>query len=215
MKRSRPPSVAIHGARALRSFVAIRDILHAALNSPDPDEVFQFALERVSPLVEATFASVYLMDGASEVMRLVAAYNWPERFRSQLADVRVRVALGPSGQAAAERRLVRVDDVHADPELEDWQAIADELGFRAIVAVPLVANSNVLGVLTFYFSEGVRLADDAIELMQVAADQLAAFAEKSRLEDALRRARAALAEAEAERDRLAAAPAPRAESLEH
>lgn len=203
----RQPTVAIQGARALRSFVAIRDVLHASLNATESDEVFQFALERVSPLVDATFASIYLMDGASELMRLVAAYNWPEQFRTQLSEVRVRVPFGPSGQAASERRVVRVDDVFADDELEDWQEIATELGFRAIVAVPLMANANVLGVLTFYFAHGVRLGDDAIELMQVAADQLAAVAEKAQLTESLLRARAALAEAEAERDRaLATSP---------
>ena len=207
MRARRPPTVAIEGARALRSFVAIRDILHASLNATEPAEVFQFALERVSPLVEASFASVYSMDGASELMHLVAAYNWPERFRARLSEVRVRIPFGPSGQAASERRLVRVDDLFADPELEDWQEVATELGFRAIVAIPLVANTNVLGVLTFYFEQGVRLADDAIELMQVAADQLAAYAEKVQLAEQLRRARGALVEAEAERDRLA--------SLEH
>ena len=202
MKLPRRPSVAIEGARALRSFVAIRDILHASLNASDPEEVFQFSLERISPLVDATFSSIYLMDGSSDLLRLVAAYNWPERFRAQLADVRVRVPFGPSGRAASERRLVRVDDVHADPELHDWHEVAAELGFNAIVAIPLVANSNVLGVLTFYFAKAVRVGDDAVELMQVAADQLAAFAEKAELSNALRRTRASLSEAEAERDRL-------------
>jgi GAF domain-containing protein len=204
LKRGRTPSVSIHGARALRSFVAMRDIVQAGLNSPDPGELYQFALARVSPLVEATFASVYLMDGASEMMRLVGAYNWPERFRPRLSEVRVRVASGPSGQAAAEQRVVRVDDIQAAGELSDWHEIASELGFTAIVALPLVANSNVLGVLTFYFAQGVRLGDDAIEFMQVAADQLAAYAEKTQLEEALRRVHARLVETEAERDRLAA-----------
>lgn len=208
MKRVRTGSVAIQGARALRSFVAIRDILQASLNAPDPNELYQFALVRVSPLVEATFASVYLMDGAAEVLRLAGAYNWPERFRPRLSEVRVRVPLGPSGRAAAERRLVRVDDVLSDPGLEEWHEIARELGFRAFVAVPMVANANVLGVLTFYFAEGVRLGDDAVDLMQVAADQLAAFAEKTQLEEALRRTRVVLAEAEAERDQASAPPVP-------
>ena len=68
----------------------------------------------------------------------------------------------PSGQAASERRVVRVEDVFADPELEDWQEVATELGFRSIVALPLVANTNVLGVLTFYFSDRSRIAEDAL-----------------------------------------------------
>lgn len=193
----------MHGGRAQRSLVIVQDILHASLNATDPGELFQFALDRVSPAVDASFASIYLVDGASEVMRLAAAYNWPERFRPMLSDVRVRMPFGPSGQAASERRVVRIDDVFADPELEDWQEVATELGFRAIVALPLVANTNVLGVLTFYFSDGSRIAEEALDLMNIAADQIAAAAEKTFLSEALRRAEAALADAESDRERLA------------
>lgn len=191
----------MHAGRAQKSLVVVQDILHASLNATDSGELFQFALDRVSPAVDATFASIYLVDGASEVMRLAAAYNWPERFRPILGDVRVRMPYGPSGQAASERRVVRVEDVFADSDLEDWQEVAAELGFRAIVALPLVANTNVLGVLTFYFSDGSRIAEEALDLMNIAADQIAAAAEKTLLSEALRRAQAALADAEAERER--------------
>ena len=197
--------------RAQKSLVIVRDILHASLNATDSGELFQFALERVSPAVDASFASIYLVDGASEVMRLAAAYNWPERFRPVLGEVRVRMPFGPSGQAASERRVVRVEDVFDDPDLEDWQEVATELGFRAIVALPLVANTNVLGVLTFYFEDRSRIAEEALELMNIAADQIAAAAEKTQLSEALRRAEAALDDAEADRERLAqpaSAPTP-------
>lgn len=189
--------------RAHNNFAILRDILHATLNATDSGELFQFALERVSPAVGASFASIYLVDGASEVMRLAAAYNWPERFRPLLSEVRVRMPFGPSGQAASERRMVRIDDVFADAELEDWQEVATELGFRAIVALPLVANTNVLGALTFYFADQSTIADDALDLMHIAADQIALAAEKNALAEALRRAEAALADAESERERSA------------
>jgi len=189
--------------RAQKSLVIIRDILHASLNATDPGELLHFALERVSPAVDASFASIYLIDGASEVMRLAAAYNWPERFRPVLGDVRVRMPFGPSGQAASERRVVRVEDVFADPELEDWQEVATELGFRAIIALPLVANTNVLGVLTFYFSDRSRIAEESLDLMNIAADQIAAAAEKTLLSAALRRAESALADAGSDRERAA------------
>lgn len=191
------------GGRAQKSLVIVRDILHASLNATDSGELLQFALERVSPAVDASFASIYLVDGASEVMRLAAAYNWPERFRPVLGEVRVRMPFGPSGQAASERRVVRVEDVFADPDLEDWQEVAAELGFRAIVALPLVANTNVLGVLTFYFDDRSRIAEETLGLMNIAADQIAAAAEKTHLSETLRRAEAALADAEADRERRA------------
>ena len=48
-----------------RDLAAVRDIVHASLRSDRPEDIFQFALDRVSPVVGATFASVYLVDGAS------------------------------------------------------------------------------------------------------------------------------------------------------
>src|SRR5688572_14740762 len=133
--------------------MAVREIVHAFLTADQPEEVFQFALDRVSPLVGATFASVYLVDGVSELMHLVAAFNWPERYRPWLGEMRVRLGFGPSGEAAAERRVIQVRDVLADPDLEDWVDVATELGFRGIVALPLQTATKVLGTVTFYFAE--------------------------------------------------------------
>ncbi|HET9685092.1 MAG TPA: GAF domain-containing protein, partial [Gemmatimonadaceae bacterium] len=107
----------------LRELIAIREIVHAFLTADRPEEVFQFALDRVSPLVGATFACVYLVDGASELMRLAAVHNWPERFAPFLGEMRVRLGFGPSGEAAAERRVIEVPDVMADPSLEDWAEV--------------------------------------------------------------------------------------------
>ena len=75
---------------AHRELVAVREIVHAFLRADRPEDVFQFALERVSPVVGASFASVYLVDGASELMRLVAASNWPAKYRPWLGEIRVR-----------------------------------------------------------------------------------------------------------------------------
>jgi signal transduction histidine kinase len=186
---------------AIRELVAVREIAHAFLTADRPEEVFQFALERVSPLVGATFASVYLVVGTDDVMGLAAAYNWPERFRPFLGDMRVRLGRGPSGEAASERRTIQVPDVFADESLADWREVASELGFRALVALPLQTGSGVLGTLTFYFAEAGGLDDEDNGLLRMVADQLAATAEKARLIEELRRANGALLEANAELER--------------
>lgn len=179
----------------------MREIAHAFLHADRPEEVFQFALERVSPLVEATFASVYLVDGASELMRLAASHNWPERYRPWLGEVRVRLGFGPSGEAAAERRVIEVPDVFADPDLEDWQEVAAELGFRSLVALPLQTANRVLGAVTFYYAGAGTRSGDSRGLLRIVADQMAATAEKATLIDELRRANSALVEANDELER--------------
>lgn len=178
--------------------MAVHEIVHAFLTADRPEEVFRFALERVSPLAGAAFASVYLVDGASELMALAAAHNWPERYRPWLGEMRVRVGFGPSGEAVAERRAVEVPDVFADPSLADWQDVATELGFRAIVALPLQTGRRVLGAVTFYFAGAGGFTAEQRNLLRIVADQMAATAEKASLIEDLRRTNAALVESKAE-----------------
>jgi signal transduction histidine kinase len=185
----------------VRELIAIREIVHAFLTADRPEEVFQFALDRVSPLVGATFACVYLVDGASELMRLAAVHNWPARYAPFLGEMRVRLGFGPSGEAAAERRLIEVPDVMADPALEDWAEVAQELGFRAIVALPLQTGDGVLGAVAFYFEQAGAITAETRSLLRMVADQMAATAQKARLIEDLRRANAALVESNAELER--------------
>lgn len=193
-----PPNIAESGQREL---LAIREIVHACLRADRADEVFQFALDRVSPVVGASFASVYLVDGASELMKLAAAHNWPEAMRPWLGDIRVRVGFGPSGEAASERRAIEVPDVFADPDLEDWHEVARELGFRAIVALPLQTATRVLGAVAYYFTDAGVFTAAKRGLLAIVADQMAAMAEKAELGDQLRRANATLVELNAELER--------------
>ena len=185
----------------LRELIAVREIVHAFLTADRPEEVFQFALDRVSPLVGASFACVYLIDGASELMRLAAVHNWPEQFAGFLGEMRVRLGFGPSGEAAAERRVIEVPDVMADPSLEDWAEVASELGFRAIVALPLQTGEGVLGAVAFYFRHAGTISAETRSLLRMVADQMAATAQKARLIEDLQRANGALVETNAELER--------------
>jgi signal transduction histidine kinase len=185
----------------VRELIAVREIVHAFLTADRPEEVFQFALDRVSPLVGASFACVYLVDGASELMRLAAVHNWPSRFTPFLGEMRVRLGFGPSGEAAAERRVIEVPDVLADPSLEDWAEVAHELGFRAMVALPLQTGEGVLGAVAFYFENAGAISSETRSLLRMVADQMAATAQKARLIEDLRRANGALLETNAELER--------------
>jgi signal transduction histidine kinase len=97
--------------------------------------------------------------------------------------------------------------VFADEALADWREVAEELGIRAIVALPLVPSGAmagsraVLGAVTFYFADPSHITDAQRTLLRVVADQLADAAEKAALIDELRRANAALVESNAELER--------------
>ena len=175
-----------------RELIAIREIAQAFLSAKHPSEVYQFALDRVSKVVGAAFSCVYLIEGETDLMRLRAAHNWPERYARFLGDMRVKLGFGPSGEAAAERRVIEVPDIFADPSMEDWQEVATELGFRSLVALPLQTADGILGAVTFYFAASDALTMESRGLLRVVADQLAASGEKSRFIEDLTRANAEL-----------------------
>ena len=186
------PSLADRSDNGLRELMALREIVHAFLTADRPEDVFQFALDKVSPLVGACTACVYVIEEGSELMRLAAVHNWPHRYARFLGDMRVRIGFGPSGQAARDRKMIEVPDVFADESLEDWQEVASELGFRSFVALPLQTPAAVLGTVTFYFATANSIGDETRHLMRTVADQMAATAEKARLIQDLQRANTAL-----------------------
>ena len=134
-------------------------------------------------------------------MRLAAVHNWPQKYAKFLDQIRVRLGLGPSGIAALERRAVEIPDVYADVAEEEWHEIAEELGFRALAALPLETPTGVLGAVTFYFAAPNSLSPETRGLVRMVADQMAAIAEKARLIQDLQRANARLTESNVQLER--------------
>ena len=176
----------------LRELQAAREIAHAFQTAATPLEVYRLALERVSPLVGAAFASVFLRDADPAVLRLAASWNWPPAFAGFLGEMRVRVGAGPTGVAVAGNRVVEVPNVFSDEELEDWWEVAQELGFAASVSLPLLQGGRPEGAVTFYFRDPGAPRSHDRHLLRLVADQLSATAEKAHLIEDLQRANALL-----------------------
>lgn len=186
---------------APRELLAVKEIATALLRAERPVDVYQFALDRITPILGAAFSVVMQLSEDEKLLRPVAQHDWPAKQRSWIGALRVRVGDGPSGLAVAERRVVEVADLFADPTLSAWYEVAEELGFRSILAAPLIGTRRVLGAIVFYFTDATSVSGEGQALVRLVADQLAATAEKAATMDALRRANAALAEANAELER--------------
>jgi signal transduction histidine kinase len=170
------------------------EIAKAFLRAERPYEVYRLALERVAPLVGASFGCVFLREGETDLLRVVAAHNWPQRYASYLGSMRVRVGNGPTGRAVAENRQIDVPDVFSDPELEDWWDSARELGFASSVSLPLAFERKPVGALTLYFRQPEAIETVDPEMLRLVADQLTATAEKAHLIEDLQRANERLRE---------------------
>lgn len=170
-----------------RELEVAQQIAETFLTATSAVEVYRVALARITPIVGASFASVFLRDDDDPgLLRLACAHDWPQSTARFLGDLRIREGRGPTGRAVSTGQPVEVADIFDDPALEDWWTAARELGFVSMTALPLIVDDRALGALSFYFRDRQDFGDDARSLMGVVAHQLAATAERAQLVTGLR-----------------------------
>jgi two-component system, NtrC family, sensor kinase len=84
------------------------------------------------------------------------------------------------GRAVIDRKVVHIPDVLAEPgwQVGDWQTIGD---FRSALAVPLLRNEDVLGVLVLHRTQVLPFTEKQIALIETYADQAVIAIENARL----------------------------------
>src|SRR5215831_8395242 len=150
----------------------------------DLQAVFETVAESAVRLCGADRAFIYRLDG--ELLRMAAAFNATQKLKDFISQNPIRPGRGStSGRAVLERRTVQIPDVLADPEFSYRTKNIDNL--RTVLAVPILKGDDVLGVLTIYHLEEVRLfTDKQVALLETFADQAAIAIDNVRLLDELR-----------------------------
>jgi signal transduction histidine kinase len=182
------PTNAGSGSLRDRELDVAREVAHAFINATSPIEVHRLALARLTPLVRATFSSVFHRDPADPtLLKLTCAHNWPQSSARYLGQLRVREGRGPTGRAVAGCEPVAVANVFADPALREWWEPARELGFVSLISLPLRDARKAAGALTFYFDAARDFGDDEVHFLMLVADQLSAASARAEAADAQRR----------------------------
>ena len=176
-----------------------RDIAEAFFDAQTPVEVYRLALARVTPLVNATFSSVFVRDAIdSDLLKLVCANNWPQSSARYLGQMRIRVGRGPTGRAVGEHKAIEVEDIFNDVTLRDWWEPARELGFASLASLPLETDGQAIGAVTFYYADPHEFNDEERGLLALIAQQLSVTAERAVTVERLRKENESLQTSNAE-----------------
>ena len=79
---------------------------------------------------------------------------------------------GPVGKAIRTRELAVFRDVTHDPDFAPWRTEALRRGYAAVVGIPLLSGSEVLGALAITAAEPDAFDEDEVQLLRELADDL-------------------------------------------
>jgi GAF domain-containing protein len=146
----------------------------------DLQAVFDALISSAINLIGAAHGTIYVRDG--ETFRIRAHFGVSERFADYLVRNPPTPGMGSaSGRVMLTGRVVVIPDILED---KDYAHPANELNrTRSMLAVPLLRNDRVEGVLVIAQTEPGAFSSRQIELVKTFADQAVIAIENARLFD--------------------------------
>jgi GAF domain-containing protein len=174
-------------AEALEQQTATSEVLKVISSSAfELQPVLENLLKDAVRLCDADKGFIYRQDG--EVYRIAASYGHSPEFIEIVKRNPIRKDRGSAtGRAILERRVVHIHDILADPDYrwaEDYRGVEEM--HRTILAVPLLREDAIIGVIIIRRTRVQPFTDKQIELVTNFAAQAVIAIENTRLLNELR-----------------------------
>jgi serine phosphatase RsbU (regulator of sigma subunit) len=155
---------------------ALLAVVGQAISQLSLAHTLETAVARVGELLEADRLAVYLRDQNRLFPAAGLGLAGPHE---RLAERLLELTLGP----LRSRGILVVEDVAAEPRLAGVADAASEAGIEAVIAVPLLAQDEVIGLLGVFPAKGRMLTENESALLAALAAQLAVAVQNAQLHE--------------------------------
>ena len=164
--------------RRIQEDVTLDQVARQITSTLEPDRVLSMVLERVEELLDAEASTLMTLDAARNEL----VFQIPRGSQAQaLQGYRLPVGQGIAGWVAQNQKPLRVDDTTNDPRFA--QTVDKQSGFqtRSLLAVPMMLQDRVTGVLEVINKRHGHFNDDDERLLSAVAFWTAIAMENARL----------------------------------
>jgi len=169
--------------QSVGQLTALGEVGRAVSSTLDLETVLTTIVGRAVELSGTSGGVIYEHDEATDEFRLRASHQIETELAEVLRGAPFRLGEGVTGRAAAFRTPVQVQDLLTEREfaLARISPIAERLGYRSVLAVPLLLEDRVMGGLTVWRKQPGDFASDVVHLLQTFAAQSSLALQNARL----------------------------------
>jgi GAF domain-containing protein len=170
-------------AKSVGELRALGEVGQAVSSTLDLETVLTRIASHAVQLTGAAGGAIYEYHEESEEFHLRGSYQIEKEFLETLRASPIRLGGGALGQAASSRAPVEVADILDEREFSATRLrpILRQLGYRSLVAVPLLRERRIMGGLTIFRRTAGSFPPEVVKLLQTFATQSVLAIQNARL----------------------------------
>jgi two-component system, NtrC family, sensor kinase len=168
--------------RSVQQLTALGEVGRAVSSTLDLETVLTTIVSRAIQLAGLEAGAIYEYDETAELFHLRATQNLPDEFLEIARPLALPKGEGATGRLAVTREPVQIPDVEAPEAYQGrMRDILLRLGYRALLAVPLISEYHIVGGLVVNRRQPGEFAPEVIDLLRTFATQSALAIQNARL----------------------------------